>query len=433
MPIAYNSEHGAGLGSAGNARPAGYSFRETGRRYQRLPGLIPIAPAMGMFPSKPATVPGLISGAAFGTYPALPRLRAVKLSPADMRGRRGLPSTPPARPSLLAHQALRRLIALEDWGAPPGGPLASNPARRHSGEARSLARQGRRAPEPGRRRSVMEMWLAVQYFLAGRKLAQVSAILIVVILAGSFEYSSSGWPKLAAPGFDRPFHAAMAALQQPIKNRAAFFILEDFDGNGGEWLNTGSLRREAEGFATAGGLALRLDTMELSDYRLDFEARIRSRAVGWVVRAADTSNYYAFKLVENGARGPHLLRYPVIGGSRRGGNPLRVELPAKLARSDFNRVTVRVRGEHITTLVNGWGVDYWKDGALAAGGVGFLSENGETAVVRKMTVTGNDDTWGLILYGTLETLRTLEEHFGSGPLAFQLQPFPPGLPAAYRP
>jgi hypothetical protein len=146
-----------------------------------------------------------------------------------------------------------------------------------------------------------------------------------------------------------------------------------------------------------------------------------------VVRAADTSNYYAFKLVENGGHDPYLLRYPVIGGSRRGGNPVRVELPAKLATAGFNRVTVRVRGERITTLVNGWGVDFWRDGAIPAGGVGFLSENGETAVVRKLTVTGNDDTWGLILYGTLETLRALEEHFGSGPLAFQLQPFPAGL------
>jgi hypothetical protein len=187
-----------------------------------------------------------------------------------------------------------------------------------------------------------------------------------------------------------------------------------------------------EGFTTAAGLALRLDTMELSDYRLDFEARIRSRAVGWVVRAADTSNYYAFKLVENGSQGPYLIRYPVIGGSRRGGSPVRVELPAKLATPEFNRITVHVRGEQITTLVNGWGVDFWKDGAIPAGGVGFLSENGETALVRKLTVTGNADTWGLILYGTLETLRTLEEHFGSGPVAFQLQPFPPGLLAANR-
>ena len=276
------------------------------------------------------------------------------------------------------------------------------------------------------------MWLAVQYFLTGRKLAQAIAILIVVGLAGSFEYSSSGWPRLAAPSLDRPFHAAMAALQQPIKSRAAFFILEDFDGMNAEWLSAGSLRREAEGFTTTTGLALRLDTMDLSNYRLDFEARIRSRAVGWVVRAADTRNYYAFKLVENGGKDPYLVRYPVIGGSRRGSSPVRVDLPAMLAGADFNRVTVRVRGEQITTLVNGWGVDYWKDRTLATGGVGFLSDAGETAVVRKLTVTGNDDTWGLILYGTLETLRTLEEHFGSGPVAFQLQPFPAGLAAGGR-
>jgi hypothetical protein len=387
---------------------------------------------MGEFPSKPATVPGLISGAASGTSAAPPRLRAVKLSEADLRHRRGLPRRASARYSPSGPQAARRVFAREDWSAARGEPPPPGLGPRYSVEARSRAPQGQRTPENGRRRSLAEMWLALQYALAGHRLAQAIAILIVVILAGSFEYSSSGWPRLAAPSLDRPFHAAMAALQQPIKSRAAFFILEDFDGINDEWLSTGSLRREAEGFTTAAGLALRLDTMELSDYRLDFEARIRSRAVGWVVRAADTSNYYAFKLVENGSQGPYLIRYPVIGGSRRGGSPVRVDLPAKLAMPEFNRITVHVRGEQITTLVNGWGVDFWKDGAIPAGGVGFLSDNGEAALVRKLTVTGNADTWGLILYGTLETLRTLEEHFGSGPVAFQLQPFPPGLLAANR-
>ena len=92
-----------------------------------------------------------------------------------------------------------------------------------------------------------------------------------------------------------------------------------------------------------------------------------------------------------------------------------VEVPAHLAKADdFNRISVRVVGDQITTLVNGWGVDFWRDERIPQGGVGLLAEAGESALIRKISVTGNDDTWGLILYGAMESMRSVEGFFSGG-------------------
>jgi hypothetical protein len=60
-------------------------------------------------------------------------------------------------------------------------------------------------------------------------------------------------------------------------------------------------------------------------------------------------------------------------------------------------------------MINGFGVDYWQDSHYNRGGVGLFADGGESALVRRMTVSGNDDSWGLFLYGTIETLRSVRE------------------------
>jgi hypothetical protein len=105
-------------------------------------------------------------------------------------------------------------------------------------------------------------------------------------------------------------------------------------------------------------------------------------------------------------------------------NPVRAELPADIARSGgYNRISVRVRGDHITTLVNGFGVDYWRDKRFDSGGVGLFADAGESALINRLTVAGNDDSWGLFLYGTIETLRSVKERLPSN-AAIVLVPSP---------
>ena len=185
---------------------------------------------------------------------------------------------------------------------------------------------------------------------------------------------------------------------------------------------------ETAGLGRVDGLSLRQDTLGLESYRYDFDAKIEKNAVGWVVRAPDLENYYAFKLIETRRRASlsyTMLRYVVLNGERVAGETgVEIPVPGHLTRpDDFNRVSVRVRDNQITTLINGWGVDFWKDSRLERGGVGFLSEEGESALISRATVSGNDDTWGLILYGTIETIRSIRNTV-SARVAMALSPVP---------
>lgn len=71
--------------------------------------------------------------------------------------------------------------------------------------------------------------------------------------------------------------------------------------------------------------------------------------------------------------------------------------------------------------MNGWGVDFWRDGRFERGGVGLFAGAGESAVVSRLTLTGNDDSWGLFLYGTVETIRSVRARISS-PAAIMMAP-----------
>lgn len=213
--------------------------------------------------------------------------------------------------------------------------------------------------------------------------------------------------------------SAINSVSRPIEERAAFFIADDFQSEVEQWRSrgSGSLSGNSAGRVASGNMFLRQDTLKFASYRMDFEAKIERGAVGWVVRATDFDNYYGFKLIESAGRSKpvfHLERFTQAAGAKLGGALVRMELPADIARSGgYNRVSIRVRGDHITTLVNGFGVDYWKDKHFNTGGVGLFADAGESALVNRLTVAGNDDSWGLFLYGTIETLRSVKERLPS--------------------
>jgi hypothetical protein len=94
---------------------------------------------------------------------------------------------------------------------------------------------------------------------------------------------------------------------------------------------------------------------------------------------------------------------------------------------------MRVVGENVTTLINGWGVDHWRDGQIERGGVGLVADAGESALIKKMSVTGNDDTWGLILYGAIESMHSVQELFGRGEAPAMIVFYRPGGMASAQP
>ncbi|MCB9383038.1 MAG: hypothetical protein H6509_00365 [Bryobacterales bacterium] len=261
------------------------------------------------------------------------------------------------------------------------------------------------------------LWQSVEGVFLSKTFARSLAAVTILLFASTVDAPWREWLNRQAGNIKQPIVAAMDNLSRPIQERAAFQISDEFTSGIENWASARSLDVDPAGWLKMRqGLALNTETMRLTDYRMDFDAKIQNRAVGWVVRAPDTDNFYEFKLFQNGtAANPQysLARYSMLDGVKtlvaEG-----IEVPSHLAKpDDFNRISMRVVGDNVTTLINGWGVDHWRDGAIKRGGVGLIADAGESALVRKMTVSGNDDTWGLILYGAIESVRSVQDLFGS--------------------
>jgi hypothetical protein len=279
--------------------------------------------------------------------------------------------------------------------------------------------------EPGRR---SRPWQAIEAFFLSRGFSQAIAVCVLALFVSTLDVPWRNWFDRQVQRVKDPISAIAGNLSRPIKERSAFFIVDDFSAGLSNWMNAPSLSVTDSGYvAVKQGLALHEGTLNLESYRLDFEAKIQSQAVGWVVRAANTNNYYAFKLVEKRGKSKafDLLRYTVVEGAKDAVQGVAsIAVPPNLtAAADFNRISVRVRDNQITTLINGWGVDFWQDHRFARGGVGLLADKGESSLIRKVSIAGNEDTWGLILYGTLETIKSVQNTFAT-PVAMQISPVP---------
>ena len=266
---------------------------------------------------------------------------------------------------------------------------------------------------------------------SNRRFRQAGFVALVLVFAASFSAELSSWTRstfasIRVPASVRaPAASYLGTLQQPVRERAAFFIRDEFEKGLERWDGAGSSLSPA-GYLRVNGLTLHNATMKLRDYRLDFDFRIEAGMLGWVVRAADDKNYYAFELRRDNARddsGYQLRRY-LFSNGRRAESSLS-DLSLGPAGNDLNHMSVRVSGDTIQTLFNGSGVDRWKENRYSQGGVGFYGGPQDTALVRRVTVRGNEDVLGLFLYGTMETMRSVRE-FLAAPLAFTLKPVPGG-------
>ena len=141
--------------------------------------------------------------------------------------------------------------------------------------------------------------------------------------------------------------------------------------------------RLENGLLRPGGLRIWDGSRNLGDYSFQFEGRVESKSIGWVVRAPNHNNYYATKLSipeRGGASRPEIVRFSMIQGqeSRRQYFPI----PMQLDKDQFYDYEVRAVGDRILTLVGGRVVDQWRDGRFRTGGVGFFSERGDKSSIR---------------------------------------------------
>jgi len=118
-----------------------------------------------------------------------------------------------------------------------------------------------------------------------------------------------------------------------------------------------------------GSLALFVPTLELIDYDLDFLARIDTRSLTWVVRAAGFDEFLRCTLTAVGGGELEFTRCAVISGVEQTPVIAAQRVPGK-PRSAMT-VSTRVSGDSFTVSVDGKNVDAWDDDRFPMGGIGF--------------------------------------------------------------
>jgi len=121
----------------------------------------------------------------------------------------------------------------------------------------------------------------------------------------------------------------------------------------------------------------------LTDYRIELQGQIETKAIGWIFRAADPKNFYVTKLeiVKPGLEPTvALVRFAVINGEE--GAHTQLPLPMKVRRDTMYKIRMDAVGNHFTTYVMDEKVDDWTDERVKTGGVGLYSERGEVATLK---------------------------------------------------
>lgn len=236
-------------------------------------------------------------------------------------------------------------------------------------------------------------------FLGGvRRIAVPALVAIVVFLGAGFLVSTNG--------------GLLAAAEENISPRAAFLMEDDFGGGADDgWYAPQSLIPEESGAVRVEGLVLHSETMQLSSYRMDFEAKLSSGMVGWVIGARDHKNYHLFKLEKSAPRSEspyRVVHYAVVAGEADTSNAVSTEVSLDLNEHVVHRFSVRVREGRVVTFINGQSVDYWVPQEWQAGGVGFFGDESESSLICYVTAYSNQDFLGLSLAVALDALKSFQ-------------------------
>ena len=220
--------------------------------------------------------------------------------------------------------------------------------------------------------------------------------------------TSSGIDTSAPATFPSPRYSAAKAPEGPIarvrraiQSRASVELTDTFRrmeawGSNAMTLPAG-WSRNADGYVRTGQLALYRPAQSFSDYHFEFFGEIEKKSMSWAVRAHDPQNYYGMKMtvIEPGLRPVvAMVHYAVVGGKR--GQRVETPLSIMMHNNEPYHVAVDVKGNRVSTSVEGQEVDSWTDDAIKVGGVGFFSEVGESARLYWMRVSKNQDWLGRV-------------------------------------
>jgi len=130
-------------------------------------------------------------------------------------------------------------------------------------------------------------------------------------------------------------------------------------------------------------ISLLSGSVKLSDYRMEFQAQIETKAVGWVFRGLNPRNYYVAKLetIKPGLEPTvALVHFAVVDGHDE--NRVSVPLPMKLRVDTTYKIRFEAMGTHFSAWVQGQKIDEWTDNRFGSGGVGLFSERDEHSALQ---------------------------------------------------
>jgi hypothetical protein len=189
------------------------------------------------------------------------------------------------------------------------------------------------------------------------------------------------------------------SLRARVANRSSIDLKEDFSAGFGFWEGgrawSRSWRRDPEGIARPGQLALYQPSVPMKDYELTLLAAVEHRSISWVVRARNLRNYVAVRmnLASTGAGQPSSLeRWTVKEGRVTHRRSVGIETPLSAARA--MRVRMEVHGPVFKTLLEDRVVDVFTDTTHATGGVGLFASPEDQPRIYRLEVTHQQDFLG---------------------------------------
>jgi hypothetical protein len=186
-----------------------------------------------------------------------------------------------------------------------------------------------------------------------------------VTFEGTVAAAIAGSPTTAGVGAE----IAAVPTASPVVPAAMVCIEEHFGSGWDNWMGgTKDWKVDVAGVRT-GPLALFVPAMELIDYELDFLARIDTRSLNWVVRAAGLEEYLLCTLTAVAGGELEFSRRAVVGGVSQAPVLAAQRLPGK-PRSTMT-VSTCVSGDTFTVSVDGNSIETWDDDRFPMGGIGF--------------------------------------------------------------
>jgi hypothetical protein len=359
-----------------------------GKLAQAFPSAIATASDVQIPPS--ATLP-LRPTIVFGPAPAPARAPQAAASPAESkqvqpRPAQTLPAQPlPSQPQPVQTKPAERrssvvpapkAVPVKRQAAPE--PAIQEKAQRNTPKAPAASNANPRvesrqeSPAPRTRESAAASETTIPYDLKTTESAwtKLSGGVKIGIAAAAI-VAISGIGYLVTRGNGKPAADARATVSSAPTVASGVAI------SGGwidDWANAAKSRRH---------ISVLSGSAKLSDYRLEFQAQIETKAIGWIFRGLNPRNYYVTKLeVVTPGLEPTiaLVHFAVVDGQDE--DRVSIPLPMKVRIDTTYKIRFEAFGNHFTTWIQDQKIADWTDSRFGSGGVGFFSERDEKAAMQ---------------------------------------------------